>query len=85
MSLDSIIRDGLRLAAPGLAIGILGALALGQLIRSFILGVAPTDVLVHHRPRGASVDHPGGLLVSRAPRVRLGSGSRPEVGMTPAA
>jgi predicted permease len=40
-----IIRDGLRLAAPGLAIGIMCALGLGQLLRSFILGVAPTDVL----------------------------------------
>ena len=40
-----IVRDGLRLAAPGLAIGIVSALALGQLLRSFILGVAPTDVL----------------------------------------
>ena len=40
-----IVRDGLRLAAPGLAIGIISALSLGQLLRSFILGVAPTDVL----------------------------------------
>ncbi|HXD51647.1 MAG TPA: FtsX-like permease family protein, partial [Burkholderiales bacterium] len=40
-----IVRDGLRLAAPGLAIGIISALGLAQLLRTFILGVAPTDAL----------------------------------------
>ena len=40
-----IVRDGLRLAAPGLAIGTISALGLAQLLRTFILGVAPTDAL----------------------------------------
>ncbi len=40
-----VLRDGARLAAPGLILGLLAALAIGRLIRSFILGVAPLDPL----------------------------------------
>ena len=38
-----ILAGGLRLALPGLAIGTLLALGLGQLVRGFILGVPPAD------------------------------------------
>ena len=38
-----VIRDGVRLAAPGLILGLIGGAALGFLIRGFILGVAPAD------------------------------------------
>lgn len=38
-----IVRDGVSLAGPGLLLGLLAALALSRLIRSFILGVAPAD------------------------------------------
>ena len=38
-----VVADGLRLAAPGLVIGLLAAVGIGQLVRSFILGVAPLD------------------------------------------
>ena len=40
-----IVRDGVRLALPGLAGGVLMGLGLGFLIRGFILGVAPADPL----------------------------------------
>jgi predicted permease len=40
-----ILRDGARLAAPGFALGFAIALALGYLVRTFILGVTPTDPL----------------------------------------
>jgi ABC-type lipoprotein release transport system permease subunit len=38
-----VVRDGVRLALPGLIIGLLAALGISQLVRSFILGVAPLD------------------------------------------
>jgi predicted permease len=38
-----IVRDGFRLALPGLAFGIIAGLGLAFLIRGFILGVAPVD------------------------------------------
>jgi predicted permease len=38
-----IVRDGLSLAGPGLLLGLLAALGLSRVIRSFILGVAPAD------------------------------------------
>jgi predicted permease len=41
--LKLVLRDGVKLAAPGLIVGILAALAIGRLARSFILGVAPAD------------------------------------------
>ncbi len=43
--LELIVRDGVRLAAPGLIVGLIAALAIGRLARSFILGVAPADPL----------------------------------------
>ena len=43
--LKLIARDGIRLAAPGLIIGLIASLAIGRLARSFILGVAPADPL----------------------------------------
>jgi ABC-type antimicrobial peptide transport system permease subunit len=38
-----IVREGLALAAPGLALGILGALALTRFMRHMLYGVVPTD------------------------------------------
>jgi predicted permease len=38
-----VVRSGLRLALPGILIGIVLALGLAQLMRAFILGVAPLD------------------------------------------
>jgi predicted permease len=43
--LKLVLRDGVILAAPGLIVGMLAALAIGRLARSFILGVAPADPL----------------------------------------
>ena len=41
--LQLVLADGLRLAVPGVIIGLIASLALAQLLRSFILGVAPAD------------------------------------------
>ena len=38
-----VLRDGLRLALPGLGLGLAAGLAVGRLLRGFILGVAPAD------------------------------------------
>lgn len=40
-----VVRGGLRLALPGLLVGAVLALALGRLLRSFLLGVSPLDPL----------------------------------------
>ncbi len=40
-----ILGEGLRLCGTGLAIGLIGALWMGQLGASLLLGVAPTDPL----------------------------------------
>lgn len=39
-----IVRQGMRLTALGLAVGLVGALALSSLLRSLLFGVAATDV-----------------------------------------
>ena len=41
--INLVLRSGMRLALPGIAIGAAAALALGRLMRSFILDVAPVD------------------------------------------
>jgi hypothetical protein len=38
-----VLSGALRMTLPGLALGLLGAFALGRLMRGFILGVAPAD------------------------------------------
>ena len=43
--LRQVLASGLRLALPGLAVGVVLALGFGHLLRSFILGVSPTDPL----------------------------------------
>jgi predicted permease len=40
-----VLRGGLRLALPGLAIGFVLAVGLGRIMRGFILGVAPGDAV----------------------------------------
>ncbi|MBW3552618.1 MAG: ABC transporter permease [Gemmatimonadetes bacterium] len=41
--LRMVLLGGLRLAAPGLLVGAVAALALGQLLRGMLLGVSPAD------------------------------------------
>jgi putative ABC transport system permease protein len=38
-----ILRQGLMLVASGMALGMLAAIALTQVIRSFLWGITPTD------------------------------------------
>jgi len=38
-----VLRDGFRIALAGAACGLLGALALGRVLRTFVWGIAPTD------------------------------------------
>jgi putative ABC transport system permease protein len=39
-----IVREGMQLAAIGVALGTVGALALTRLLRGLLYGVAPSDV-----------------------------------------
>ncbi len=41
----TVVRDGLRLAAIGLALGVGGAVGLSRFLRTFLFGVAPLDPL----------------------------------------
>jgi ABC-type antimicrobial peptide transport system permease subunit len=41
--LTLILRDGLRLAVPGVLLGAIGALALNRLLVNLLFGVSPTD------------------------------------------
>ena len=41
-----VVAGGVRLAAPGLAVGVAAGLAIGRVARGFILGVTPADPLV---------------------------------------
>jgi ABC-type antimicrobial peptide transport system permease subunit len=43
---NMIVRDGMRLAVAGLAIGVIAALALSRMIASFLFGVQPRDPLM---------------------------------------
>jgi len=43
--LELVLRDGLRLTLTGLALGIIGALALVHLLSSMLYGIRPTDPL----------------------------------------
>jgi putative ABC transport system permease protein len=45
--LRMVVGEGLRLAAIGLALGLLGALAAGQALRSSLYGTSPADPLVY--------------------------------------
>ena len=45
-SLKLVLSQGLRRAAAGMILGCFGALALGQLLRSQLVGVTPGDVSV---------------------------------------
>ena len=40
-----VLRSGFKLAGTGIALGLIGAAALTQLLRSLLFGVTPTDVL----------------------------------------
>jgi len=48
----SVLRDGVRLAAPGLVVGALLAAALAAGMRSMLLGVAPLDVVAFFTAAG---------------------------------
>jgi ABC-type antimicrobial peptide transport system permease subunit len=41
-----IVGHALRLAAAGVAVGLLGALALGQVLERLLYGVTPTEPIV---------------------------------------
>jgi putative ABC transport system permease protein len=41
-----VVREGVSTAATGLAIGVVGAIVLGQAMRSLLVGVAPSDPVV---------------------------------------
>jgi putative ABC transport system permease protein len=43
--LGMVMRQGVVLTSTGTAIGLLGALAVGQLLRRFLFGIGPNDVL----------------------------------------
>jgi putative ABC transport system permease protein len=43
--LGSIVREGLVLTAAGIAAGLVGAVAAGRLLRSFLFGVGAADPL----------------------------------------
>jgi putative ABC transport system permease protein len=43
--LRMVMRQGVVLTSMGIAIGLLGALAVGQLLRRFLFGIGPNDVL----------------------------------------
>ncbi len=45
--LTLVLRDGLRVALAGLAVGLLAALASGRLVASFLFGVSPYDPIVY--------------------------------------
>jgi len=40
-----VLRNGLKLASTGTAIGVIGALVLSQLLRGLLFGIGPTDPL----------------------------------------
>jgi putative ABC transport system permease protein len=42
-----VLRDGAKLAAVGVALGLVGAAAMGALIRSQLFGVSPSDGLTY--------------------------------------
>jgi hypothetical protein len=52
--LRMVMREAITVTGVGLAIGLVGALIAGQLLRSFLLGIGPTDepVFVFHAPTG---------------------------------
>jgi hypothetical protein len=66
----SVVREGLTTAAVGLAVGVLGSLALGRLLGSLLFGVAPTDLAT--LAFGAGTLLSAALLASWAPARRAG-------------
>jgi len=42
-----VLREGLRLAAAGVAVGLAGAFALTRLLRGFLFEIGPGDPLTH--------------------------------------
>jgi ABC-type antimicrobial peptide transport system permease subunit len=42
-----VVSDGLRVALLGVAIGAMGALAVGRLIQTLLFGVTPSDPLTY--------------------------------------
>jgi predicted permease len=68
-----VVRDALRLALPGLVLGLLAAAAIAQLVRGFILGVASLDPLTFAIAPGtllAAVVLAGWLPARRAARIQ---------------
>lgn len=45
--LSWLLRQGMRLTLIGVALGLVGALALGRLLRGLLFGIAPTDVITY--------------------------------------
>jgi ABC-type antimicrobial peptide transport system permease subunit len=40
-----MLREGLMLAAAGLVLGLIGAVAAGQIVRSYLYSIGPTDLI----------------------------------------
>jgi predicted permease len=45
--LSWLLRQGMRLTLIGVALGLVGALAIGRLLRGLLFGIAPTDVITY--------------------------------------
>jgi ABC-type antimicrobial peptide transport system permease subunit len=45
--LSWLLRQGMRLTLIGVALGLVGALVLGRLLRGLLFGIAPTDVITY--------------------------------------
>ncbi len=45
--LTHVVREGLALALAGVAIGVLGSLAMSRVFQSLVFGISPTDPLTY--------------------------------------
>jgi predicted permease len=66
-----VLRDGLRLAAPGIAIGICGALVTGRVLASLLYGISPSDPTTFGA--AAALQVIVALLACALPAIRAGA------------
>jgi len=67
-----VVRTGLRLVGLGVAIGILGSLALGRVIEAELWGVSAYDPLTLVRVAAIGGDRSGGVPAAGAPGLARG-------------